>query len=103
MKKIIKRMMIILLSLLFILCIAIFAFIQHPKFGKRPSGERLEKIEQSAHYKNGEFQNLEKTTVIVEGVSFFEVFKKFLFVDNKPKVLIPSIKTDLFKLDKSKD
>jgi len=33
--------------------IGIVAYLQHPLFGKLPSGERLARIERSPHYANG--------------------------------------------------
>jgi len=95
--------MIYLLSFLLIFGFVVFVFIQHPKFGKKPSGLRLERIKNSPHYKNGAFHNLNYTPVMVEGVSFLKVMKDFIFAKNKPKDEIPSVKTDLLKLDKTKD
>jgi L-ascorbate metabolism protein UlaG (beta-lactamase superfamily) len=72
-----------------------------PKFGKKPSGVRLQKIAQSPNYKNGAFQNLNHTPSLTEGASFYSVLKEFLFVKKerlKPKNIIPTIKTDLLKL-----
>jgi len=71
--------MIMALSFIMMLGIAVFAYIQQPKFGKTPSGERLEKIKKSPHYKNGAFQNLSITPLMTEGVSYFGVLKEFLF------------------------
>jgi L-ascorbate metabolism protein UlaG (beta-lactamase superfamily) len=93
----------ILLSFIIILIISIFAFLQHPKFGKNPSGVRLEKIKNSPHYKNGAFHNLNYTTVMVEGVNILKVIKEFMFVKNKPYGEIPSKKTNLLNLDKTND
>ena len=50
-----------------LLCLAIFtaslflgacAYLQHPKFGAYPEGERLEKIRRSPRYVDGECRNL---------------------------------------------
>ena len=95
--------MIMALSFIMMLGIAVFAYIQQPKFGKTPSGERLEKIKKSPHYKNGAFQNLSITPLMTEGVSYFGVLKEFLFAKNKPVHVIPSTKTDLLKIDPNGD
>jgi L-ascorbate metabolism protein UlaG (beta-lactamase superfamily) len=98
--------MIIALSVLMILIIAVFVFLRQPKFGKTPGREILEKIRQSPHYKNGAFQNLSPTPSLTEGASFYTVLKEFFFSEKKkrkPSGTIPSSKTDLLALDRSKD
>ncbi|MBL7920048.1 MAG: MBL fold metallo-hydrolase [Bacteroidia bacterium] len=70
-------------------------------YGKLPSGERLKKIQSSPNYKNGSFQNISKTNAMAEDASFCKMMKEFL---NKPKNVappanLPSIKTDLKKLN----
>jgi L-ascorbate metabolism protein UlaG (beta-lactamase superfamily) len=98
--------MIITLFIIIVFSIFVFAFIQQPKFGKTPSGKRLERVKNSSNYKDGAFQNLHPTPIMVEGVSYFNTFKKFLFSDNdrvKPKNSIPSMKTDLLNLDHDKN
>ena len=96
----------IILYLFVLIFIAAVAFLKQAKFGKLPSGKRLEKIKQSVNYKNGSFQNLSHTPALSEGVGFFTVLKEFLFNKNKrvkPVDTIPSIKTDLLNLDPAKD
>lgn len=71
------------------------------KFGSAPSGERLERIKKSPHYKNGRFQNLHHTPNLTEGYSYWEVTYDFLFGNHKrkrPIDSIPSLKTDLHTL-----
>lgn len=68
--------------------------------GKDPWGERLKKVQASANYKDGIFQNTSVTEVMTERGSFFKTFIKFL---NKPKTTkpsrsLPSVKTDLKNL-----
>ena len=77
-----------------------------PQFGKLPSGERLERIKKSPHYKEGQFQNIHFTPNLVEGVSMFTVLRQFLFGKNKnrkPPGVVPSRKTDLLNLDPYKN
>ncbi len=69
--------------------------------GKRPSGDRQIKIADSPHYKNGEFKNIEETSVNPNKVSIVKILKDFY---NRPSTVVPgkvlpSVKTDLFKLD----
>ncbi len=68
--------------------------------GKKPSGSRLKRIQNSPHYANGSFQNPEPTEMLLKGVSFFKMMKEYR---NKPAATIPprqvpSVKTDLFSL-----
>ncbi len=93
--------MIIFLSSLLLLCIILFFYLQHPKFGKLASGERLEKIKKSPNYKNNQFQNIHFTPNLTEGVGNWEVLQEFLFakkIRQKPLGTIPSEKTDLSSL-----
>jgi L-ascorbate metabolism protein UlaG (beta-lactamase superfamily) len=79
----------------------VIIFLMHPKFGKRPSGKRLERIKNSPHYRDGKFHNLSFTPDLTEGETLLKVMKKFLFEKdprNKPTDIIPSQKTDLFAL-----
>lgn len=91
--------------LLFII-VLIWLFFNQKKFGQLPKGERLKRIQKSRNYKEGAFQNLNFTPQFAEGITYWKVLKSFLFENNKkkkPKEIIPSIKTDLTKLDSSKD
>jgi L-ascorbate metabolism protein UlaG (beta-lactamase superfamily) len=80
--------------------------LNQDKFGKSPSGERLQRIKKSPNYRNGSFQNQSITPVMAEGVSYFSVSKELFFGDKKrvvPVDSIPSTKTDLLHLDRDKD
>ncbi len=90
---------------LIILCLfvlLVFVFLQQEKFGKLPSGKRLEKLKQSPNYKNNAFKNISLTPDLTEGVSYYELLKEFFF-DKKvrvyPSTIIPSVKTNLLDLD----
>ncbi|UKJ07826.1 MBL fold metallo-hydrolase [Solitalea lacus] len=66
-------------------------------FGKKPSGNRLLKINNSPNYKEGAFKNLSNTAVMTEKGSMVKTMIEFL---NKPKNTtpekkLPSIRTDL--------
>ncbi|MCF3109073.1 MBL fold metallo-hydrolase [Niabella sp. CC-SYL272] len=75
--------------------------MQLPKFGKAPSGARLERILKSPHYKDGKFQNRHFTPTLTEGYSMVGVLREQLFKKlprRRPVDPIPSIKTDLLQL-----
>ena len=50
--------MIIVLGIVLLLVGATFLYTRTAKFGKAPSGERLERMEKSPHYKGGKFHNI---------------------------------------------
>jgi L-ascorbate metabolism protein UlaG (beta-lactamase superfamily) len=93
-------------TLIILFSIATVFTLQQPKFGKLPKGERLERIKKSPNYRNGSFQDQSYTPILAEGVNSFSMAKEFFFNRKKrvsPVDEIPSIKTDLLNLDKSKD
>jgi L-ascorbate metabolism protein UlaG (beta-lactamase superfamily) len=93
--------MIISLSIVAVLSLVIWIFLQQAKFGRNPMGERMARITKSKNYKGGSFQNLSPTPMMTEGANYFNVSKEFFFSDkkgNKPLNKIPSIKTDLKNL-----
>lgn len=106
MKKLISRVMISILTIIVLLAVAVFIFLQQPKFGKMPSGERLARIQKSPNFRDGSFQNLNPTPDLTEGVSYYAVMKEFIFGEKKrvkPTDVIPSTKIDLLHLDPAKD
>lgn len=63
----------------------------HPIFGKRPSGERLERIKQSPQFRDGKFRNASNTPQLTQGLGV--ALKDYIFgksKDAKPKDPIPS-------------
>ena len=93
--------MLISLSVLIVFILVVVVFINQPKFGKLPSGERLEHIKASPNYQNGSFQNLSATPDLTEGVSYSTVMWDFLFAKKErqsPTDVLPSVKTDLLNL-----
>jgi L-ascorbate metabolism protein UlaG (beta-lactamase superfamily) len=75
--------------------------MQQPHFGKAASGDRLERIKQSKHYRNGAFSNLSPTPALTEGYSMTGVMYDFIFHRNprrKPLKAIPHVQTDLKSL-----
>src|SRR5690606_40033693 len=106
MKKTITRMLLGLLIVCAVLIVGVAIFIRQPPFGSAPHGHRLERIENSPNYKNGRFQNLEDTPDLAEGVNMLTVLWSFLFKKTPRQVpvdSIPSVKTDLHRLDTQTD
>ena len=101
-KKIIKKIMVISLIIIATLTVIIVTYMQHPKFGKLPKGDRLEKIKSSPNFRDGVFHNLSDTPELPEGVSMWDALSKYLFgkkINSKPIREIPSVKTDLLSLE----
>ncbi|RZJ70087.1 MAG: MBL fold metallo-hydrolase, partial [Flavobacterium sp.] len=91
-----------ILIVIAVIALGIYLFLQHSKFGRLPSGERLERIKKSPNYREGQFQNIHHTPDLAEGVSYFTVMRKFFFGKSKrtnPAKALPHQKTDLHKLD----
>lgn len=98
--------MIATLIVIIVLGIVLFLFLQHPQFGKKPSGERLTLIQKSPNYKNGRFENQHFTPDLTEGYTMTEVLCEFLFKKaehTRPIDKIPSVKTNLLNLHKDQD
>lgn len=57
------------------------------ELGSKPRAERLERILRSPNFKNGGFQNLSPTDVMLKNASFIGMLRKFLF---KPKASTPA-------------
>jgi L-ascorbate metabolism protein UlaG (beta-lactamase superfamily) len=92
----------IFLIIVIIAIAAVSGFMQHPKFGKKPSGSRLVRIQNASNYKDGQFQNQSLTPDLAEGATYTKVMTKFFFGKDKrskPSQPLPSQKTDLKNLD----
>ncbi|MBX3256868.1 MAG: MBL fold metallo-hydrolase [Chitinophagaceae bacterium] len=101
-RKILKRAVITIVSLLIIITITIFFYMKQSKFGKLPSGARLEQLKQSPHYKNGKFVNQTVRPTITEGYSMMGLLYKTLFKKfdrAAPLDRLPSVKTNLHRLE----
>lgn len=96
-----QKIMITLFIVLLTLSISAYFFMQQAKFGKLPTGERLERIKKSPNFRDGQFQNLSKTPDLTEGATFFTVLKEFIFKENtrtKPVTEVPAVKTNLHEI-----
>lgn len=107
MKKSKIRMWIgIILAVVAVVFISVFIFINQPRFGRLPQGERLERIKRSPHYRNGQFHNLHPTVMMTSDKGRFGTMFEFLFrkaKDLRPENPVPVIKTDLHRLERDKD
>ena len=100
------RMMWVILSVIVLSALVGVVFVNMPQFGRLPRGERLARIERSAHYRDGEFRNLHETVLMTSGKGFFQNLTGFLFRKQaglKPDSTLPVIKTDLQTLNLSED
>ena len=98
--------MYILIITVVLLILLTAIYMQHPRFGKLPAGERMASIKVTENYIDGAFQNQSFTPDRPDGVSFGDVLHKFVFgekTDLKPKGNIPSVKTSLNHLDPEED
>jgi len=91
--------MIILITILLVVFLSGYLFMQQKIFGKNPT--ETARIINSPNYRNKIFQNLSPTEVMRKGASYPKMIRAFL---NKPKDTtpaqpVPSIKTDLKNLN----
>ncbi|MBC7904155.1 MAG: MBL fold metallo-hydrolase [Gemmatimonadaceae bacterium] len=94
------------LIILVLIVASVYAFLQHPKFGKAASGSRLKRIQSSTNFRDGSFQNISKTPSLTEGVKMSTVLVQFFFQKSKrskPALKLPSKKSDLKTLDPNKN
>ncbi len=104
-----RRIMVIsgiILCIVAVVVLAIIIFLNQPCFGRLPRGERLERIRQSQHYRNGQFNNLQVSPMMTTRKSRLAAMWRFL--TDKPQGLvpeqpIPAIKSDLKKLSVEDD
>ncbi len=104
-KKILKRTMIILCTIVAVLVLATILFMQQASFGKAPSGARLERIKKSPQYRDGAFQNQSETPPLTGGASYFTVIREFFFGKHdrkEPDTSLPAIKRDLQQVPSAK-
>ena len=83
-----------------LLLLAAFAavYMNLPKFGRAPRGERKARIERSPNFRDGQFQNQLPTPQLTSDKGMFSLFWGFLFESRphtRPDRPIESVKTDL--------
>lgn len=87
-----------ILLVLNLLIASVYVFLQQPKFGRRPTGERLKRVQNSPYYQKGAFQNLSVTPNFTDGAGYRSVMYDFFIAQKprlKPAAALPSRKTDL--------
>lgn len=85
---------------------ATFIFLQHPKFGKSPSGKRLERIKKSVNYHKNQFENINFTPQLSEDTSILKIMFRFIFgnkSNSTPKQKFNFTKADLKKINLSEN
>ncbi|MFO7616051.1 MAG: MBL fold metallo-hydrolase [Bacteroidales bacterium] len=98
--------MLIAILICLLLYIGIRLCLTHPRFGKAPSGSRLERIRQSPNYRNGQFRNLRMTPQFTAEGSKFLLIARFLLRESDrrtPSEPLPTVKTDLRELPLNQD
>lgn len=98
--------MIWIAGILILIALALLLFLNHPKFGAKPSGKRLERIRKSPNYRDGEFQNLHETPQLTEDTNMLKIVFQLLFkkvARKRPVDVIPSVKIDLRHLPSGKN
>jgi len=106
MKRLILSMLILFAIVVVLLLGSSILYTQHPLFGKNPTGERLQLIENSPNYRQGQFRNLMEKSGIAEDTSIFiELYRTFIktIPHRNPKDPIPSIQTNLKTLNPKQD
>ena len=101
-----RRLSLVVLSLIIIFMAGTYLFLQQEIFGAKPEGDRLKRILQSPNYRDGQFQNLSVTPSLAEGYSYPKVFYDFLFgkfPNGVPVDSIPSVSTNLKEIPKDRN
>ncbi len=87
------KILYITLSILALLAIATYLFMQQASFGKNPSGARLERIKKSPNYREGAFQNIHHTPNFGEGYNFWKILMMYFKKGpTEPTKILPSKK-----------
>ena len=90
--------MYIILALILLIGLAVFLLYRSDQMGALASGDRLNKMEHTATFKNGAFDNLEVTPAMKEGVSTVSVFMEFFFGKDKRNVPSKPLPVDITDL-----
>ncbi|WP_261538881.1 MBL fold metallo-hydrolase [Burkholderia multivorans] len=91
-----------------ILAVAVWVYLQHPKFGALPEGEYQQALARSPNHVDGEFRNLIDTPIRTgeDNRGFLANVLSMAFDRNprlKPSVPVPSVRRDLKALDPAQD
>lgn len=105
-KKKVQMIIGIITSIIILAVVAGWAFVNQPSFGRTPRGERLERIKNSPHYKDGEFQNLHSTVLMTTQRGRMGAMWDFLFKKQegvRPEQALQVVKTDLKNLPRDEN
>lgn len=95
------KIMYLVIAVILLLTIVVVIFMNLPRFGKLPHGERLKRIELSPNYRIGEFRNLSITPHNTSGEGRIKMMIDFLFEKhegNHPDEALHAVKSDLKNL-----
>lgn len=98
--------MYVILSILAIVLLTSLVVLSQSRFGMRPKGAQLERIQHSPNYRDGEFQNQVFTPTMTSDDGKLKLLYDFFFAKKErvtPVDSIPYIKTDLKGLDPSQN
>lgn len=96
----------IIVGIVAVMAVAGMVFVNQPRFGRTPRGERLERVKNSPHYKDGQFRNLHPTVMMTSRRGRLGALWGFLFKKEenlRPDKEIPVVKTDLKKIGKDEN
>lgn len=99
-------MLVGLLAVAVILAASAYAYMHLPMFGALPEGAQLTRLEQSPHYRDGAFRNLEPIPPVVSGGGMVRALLEYATTKKDrpaPPVPVVSVKTDLTALDREQD
>lgn len=97
------------LLILVIIGVAIPIVLSQPCFGRNPRGARLERVKQSPHYRDGQFQNEEPTELMTGKQGYWTSMKDMLTGRKRSPRLFPKegevsvVKSDLKHLPADQD
>lgn len=101
-----SKILLYLLLVGFCLVAGACMFVNQPQFGQQSAESGLDSIASSSNYSDGEFHNLTPTSVLSDDSSTFSILMSDLFYRAgrlRPETTVPTIKTELKKLDKNTD
>ena len=104
--KTMKVILIIVITLIVFSIFAVVAILNHPAFGRKPSAERVQRMEHSPNYRDGMFHNEIPTPQFTGNVNMFEAMWRFLTdrrKDRVPSEPVQAVKTNLSDLSIDKD
>lgn len=95
--------MLLLVFILMLIAVGVATFFQQKKFGRKPAGQRKDRINRSPNFKNGSFQNITESPVLLPG-SFSKMVRQLFSkpASTKPPLPLPSVQFD-FKNDPLKN